>query len=328
MKNITYYTAALLCLLCFSCKKDHSGDKPDNTGADTKLYPFTLSLASFSQNMTTLGIRTESTNQPAVKTNAIAALKDTIDVLYYTINNGYRNTRSLTQTSDMADFGTIRDSVPAGTYTVYLVAGKKGLIKSRAYIGDPSFDSLDDFVYAADSNTVASNMAPWKDVFVKKLTFKVPGVAPAAQQVTLERGVAQLQINVTDAVPANAATVEADIIYDIASINYVPQWNGSRPLNANAFALTPKYKVKVPAAMIGETGLQLTTYTMNYYYPFSVILTAYDAAGNRIAGKNIDNVTAKQNMRTVLSGKLFDGVPSIGFGVTTNQAWTTVNRGF
>lgn len=328
MKILTYYSAVLICLLCFSCKKEHNSTQPATANA-TKLYPVTFALSSFSQNVTNLNLHTGTSSSNVIKA-ASPSLKDTVDLLYYILYNPANNTivRKLTQYSSAANFGTIKDSVAAGNYTVIIAGGKSGL---QSYpVGDVRalsgniYSSLTDLYFNYQPDSVAlPTMYPWKDTFLKQFNVTIP--TSSVQQVSLDRIVAQLQINITDTVPAKAAMVEAVISNDGANSN-LSQGTGYTTSN---FPYSPAYRVPVTAAQIGKPNLQLTTYTINYYTPFTVTINAYDNTGTRIASKNVSNVTCQKNMRTILTGKLFNGTPTVGFGVTTtNQTLTNTNRGF
>ncbi len=321
MKTLTYYSALLLCLLCFSCKKEHS--QTSSITPSEKLYPVTFSLASF--NQTVHALHQASTGARVL---SAATLKDSIDVLYYYVYNPTTMyiVRRLSQNSSQANFGTIKDSIAAGTYNILIAAGKSGLYSYPTQDGAFGKHSLADIYFNYQADT-AYNLppAPWKDVFFKMLTVTVP--AAVNQQVSLDRIVAQLQVDITDSIPSNAAKLDVVISNDAISTYY-----GQNPTvnpGISSFPYSPVYSVPVTAAMVNKTNTILTTYTMNTFTPFNVTLNAYDALNKRIATKTVVNVTCKQNMRTLLTGKLFNANTTVGIGVGTNVVpVTTVNSSF
>src|SRR6185312_12526252 len=121
------------------------------------------------------------------------------DILYYAAYDNFGTPAHnfvLKQDSSMAGFGTITDSLLAGTYEITLVAGKKGL----QYIGGANISNAG-FTYGSTK---------WLDTFWDDFTITV-GSSGISQDVTLKRVVGKLELNITDAIPANADSLVINV---------------------------------------------------------------------------------------------------------------------
>lgn len=328
MKKYTPYIVILVCLACLSCKKEHAV-KPGNTAV--RLYPVSFSLSAFSQKQSGFGLTPTS----KLRVNGLSpSLKDTIDVLYYNVYEPATRKviRQFTQYSTAAGFGAIKDSIAAGSYVITIAGGKTGLLSSalnNLYNYDSNgTSSLSDVNFFYSSTLSYPLMTAWNDTFYKQFNMDVPAATAGVQQVSLDRIVSQVQVNLTDTIPANVASIDVVISNDYNSTEIIPT-DSTTSYTIENFPYQAKYTAPVAVSQRGQPNFQITTYTINYFTPFTVTLNAYDAAGNRVAFKTITNVTCVKNMRTVLTGKLFNGTVTTGFGVTANQAWAApASRGF
>lgn len=287
-KSLLYFVLFTLCLT--ACKKD----KKDNPPPSGKTYDVTFNVSGSGQVISSEGKQEIN----SLKTNAIGPAASLAKLLFYLVydSNGALF-HQIKQDSTMDNFGRISDNLPAGTYTVYIVAGQRGL----GEFGDPS-----QFGYP---NTEGPG-AIWKDLFYKKLTITVTNTA-INQDVTLARVVGQLQINVEDAIPANAAKFVVKITDESIYFDFKNGIMGG--------AYGGQINNTIPASAIGTTNYKITRIIGNTLTPMSVQIICYDSANIVIADKTINNVNCDINVKTILSGKLF--AVSNGFVVGLNNTW-------
>lgn len=69
----------------------------------------------------------------------------------------------------------------------------------------------------------------------------------------------------------------------------------------------------------------MSKYMLNTVIPFEVELVAIQKGGVQIARKKISPVFIETNKKTILSGKLFDGMATSGFNVTIDKTWMPSN---
>jgi hypothetical protein len=296
--------SVIMLLLFFSCKRDHSA----STSPKGKKYPVSFYLSNFSNHRTNFAVRHGANHlADTVSTPASGA-----DILYYAAYDNFgtpAHNSVLKQDSSMAGFGTVTDSLPAGTYEITLVAGKKGL----QYIGGANISSAG-FTYGSTK---------WLDTFWDDFTITV-GSSGISQDVTLKRVVGKLEVDLTDAIPTNA---------DSLIINVNPEtinmWaNSGTPMGPPSGMVT--YSEKIPASATGTTNFTMDRLIGNNQAPFTVIITCKDAGNAVIGTATVNDVTVSANMKPILSGNLFGGTPpanSQTFTVKVDTAWSsTVNH--
>ncbi|WP_158827266.1 FimB/Mfa2 family fimbrial subunit [Mucilaginibacter lacusdianchii] len=305
----------VLLSICFaSCKKDSKNTNTDKPAE--KLYPVTFGVSSFTQNSIPLSVGKQTNT---IVTTATSTLKDTLDVLYYYLVDADGKVRShIQQTSSASNFGTIKDSVAAGTYTVVFTGGKSGLqgINNTPVI-PASAPLANNITFTYNTSSPGQYIAPWQDFFYKKFTVQIP-TNNSNKQINLDRVVAQLQVVIKDALPANVASVAVFISNDLYDQNLLNlKTTGSE--NSRTFKMLTETEK-------GKSNYTLTTYTMAYGAPFKVTINCYDNNGGLLISKQVDDVTAQANKRTILSGNLFTpSTSSNAFNVSVNVQWNATN---
>jgi hypothetical protein len=288
----------LLLVVCFfasSCKKNnHSGTDPN-----TKTYNVKFALNGFTQSIESAPNSKVKVN--SVKTNAtpVPVTSDYFKVIYYLIG-GVDNSisREVKIDSTAVNFGTITDNLPAGTYNVGIIAGQAGL-------NYPDYPQGIFYVQSGISGT-----APWKDTFMDKFQLTVSG--DVNQNVTLNRIVAQLQLNIEDAIPAAVKSIVITIKNEYLYYLYPTE----QPDNPSPVTFT----TIIPDLAKGKTNFKINKIMNNTIIPFIVTINCYDANKNSIgSGITINNVTCQKNTRTILSGKLFSGASNNTFTVGLND---------
>lgn len=150
------------------------------------------------------------------------------------------------------------------------------------------------------------------DTFFKTYLLTVADTT-ADQNVTLDRIDGQLQVKITDTVPAQAKKIEVDVVSErqISTSTGLP----------NSTASTFTYTVSLPDSVVGKPNFTLTTYIANTVAPFTVNIYGINSAGEKYVNASVTNVTCQANVRTLLSGPLFIAGVQYGFTVTFNNAW-------
>ena len=291
-------------LLCFillaigsvGCKKDK---KSDSTTPSNKTYHVVFNV---SQPQTS-GSNNLSNN--SLKTNAAEPVANGASKLFYLVYNS-RNllVHKLVQDANVGNFGTVEDELPAGTYTVYICAGQNGLDLDLS----TDFGASPHFSYPLLSTPATAPV--WGDTFFKKLTVNVSNT-DINQSVTLERIVGQLQINIEDALPANASKFVVKIVSESRYFEFL----NNKKTGPVAYNITNL----VPAAAAGTANYKITTLIGNTELPLSINLICYDAANKSLADITISNVSCSNNVKTVVSGKLFES--GTGFNIGLNNTW-------
>jgi hypothetical protein len=278
-----------------SCKKEHA----DESKPAQKTYKVRFNVTGFSKS-------TGPFKTDAVGTHASAAdsLRSNISVLYYLVYRNRIKIRTLVQRSTDANFGTITDSLSADkdqygslpNYQVIVVGGKDNL--TGYYTGnDPNAD-YEDFGYT--NNGQADY---FDDTFYKSISFQVPD--------SNYRVVAQLKVNIQDAIPANAKQIQ------VTFSDYQDMRTSTGQVDPNALALRRTIQKEVKP---GATGTMLSAILLNTKDTFSVEIKCLDANNNVIAVKTVGGVSCKANETTLLTGNLF-GTGGTGFNVTYDPTW-------
>ncbi|MEN0055313.1 MAG: hypothetical protein AAGC65_16680 [Mucilaginibacter sp.] len=312
MKNkITLLTAMVM--LLFACKKESGVKTTTDAKTPKKSYAVGFNVSGFTESSTSL-----STNAVATKTTA--ALKDQIKFLYYYIftqdvNGVYTEVSRRVQKSTDSNFGSIKDTLEAGHYSVYIVGTQapghyEFEYKSSALYEDQIFYYDDKSVY---------------ETFYKTMPLDVNGTS--TQAVELKRVVSELTVKITDPLPANAKTLRLSF----------EDYSGGLDLNQGVGEAHPHFQwdpwptatvsFPIKSTDIGKSGFTVDRYLWQYGYP-NVIIDCLDAAGKVIATKSLPKnyiniyVRFLNNTHYTYSGALFnDNVTN--FNVTLDDKWNT-----
>ncbi|QEM11981.1 hypothetical protein [Mucilaginibacter rubeus] len=286
----------------FSCKKDHH----PGTDPDAKEYDVKFGLNGFTQSITTMAGKKTQTNGLQTNATPTPVTADYLKVVRYLVfgPGDYSEEgpifHSIVIDSTASNFGVISDRLPAGTYTVVVAAGKAGLQFSNS---NPK-----QIYYTKD----VSYQPFWKDTFFDKFQLTVSG--DINQDVTLSRIVAQLQINIEDAIPANAKTIIVNISDE--SRQYLIGTEKSGQMSSMTLTIV------IPDAAKGKPNFKITSLMGNTSTPFAVKITCYDANQNAVgSGVTVPNVTCQKNTKTILSGKLFNYGTTDPFTIGINNDW-------
>ena len=305
MKKVLLFIAIALSL--FSCKREHSV----STAPAGKKYPVMFNITNFTTHQGNFAIR-HGANHLA---DTVGASATGFDLLYYEVYDSFGaevHNFVLVQDSTMVGFGTVTDSLGAGNYQIAFIGGKKGLqIAGAARIANATFN------YGGPE---------WYDTFWNTMTLTV-GTSGISQNVTLKRVVGKLELDITDAIPANADSLIFNVNPEAARLRS----DSGSPDGPPSGTVT--YAEKIPAGAIGTSNFTMDRLIANTAVPFTVTITCKNTSNAVIGSATVNNVSVQANMKTVLSGNLFGGTPpanSQTFTVKVDTAWnsTTNNVGF
>jgi hypothetical protein len=295
MKKVLLLSAS--CLMLFSaCKKDNNagGTKPE---VEAKKYDVTFNVDGFAQTVSEFN----------------SANKQTLDIgdtlknyakhfSYRVYNSAGAQVNAIDQYDpDDARFGKITDQLPAGTYKV-LFAAANG-------------ENL--YLLPVDANyknvQITSYMGGfWNDTFMKQLDLTVG--SNTTQTVRLDRVVGAVEVNITDAIPADVSIIEI-------TSKTENQW-----LTPAATAFdggSPGFMrfINLDADGLGRTNRKFTVYVGNTFTSTSFAIRALGKNEQLLTEKVIENVRCYRNKKTTLSGALFSS--QAGFTASVNPTWDT-----
>jgi len=182
MKKIL--AALSITITLFGCQKSGGNDRDD---ANTK-YKVSLNITDFAAKATTTGTQGNKANAAVADT-----LKKYADNIYYRVykaDGTWLNETS--QPASLATFGTITDSLPSGTYTVFFAASKGALALSDKTVP-----------YETAVYSPLDKYKAWNDTFTKSFKLSV-AKADVNQSVSLERVVSAYEVVLEDAIPTLA----------------------------------------------------------------------------------------------------------------------------
>lgn len=347
MKNTLLSTLCFSLFFLASCKKNEQ-QVVSSIKADTKKYAVNFNLSDFQQSTSAIS------NSKGASVSATDSLKNHINNLIYLAYNAdgkevgrirqysqdYNSYQAVYNNFQIDDFkpyskpfGSITDSLPAGNYTIVMVGSNYRFAINDRIQNDPSVGldeaRLLDKALVSEENGLSYIFSKTEDTFYKKLSVTVAS-ENVNQSAELDRLTGKLQIQITDAIPANAyrfefkiyhaphyillngPTVEGDTYYDDEEVT------GE---NLETYQFHP---IDIKASEIGMINYQYTKFLYGRDTPVIVKLRCFDASGNIIATKKVTGVYIYKNKRTILKGKLFGNTSEAGFSVSVNDTWDPI----
>lgn len=324
----------IICTALFSCRKDHKSEiKPSDAGITHKVA-FNVGFSKTVTDFATTHLKLYSTSPDTSLTNHI-------DILYFIVFDSAGNNlhtileRSIDTVFGKSDtiFGKFTDNLHAGKYTVIVAGGKTGLtVGFNTGISGSALDKS--YVYYETYNTTSGQYVIDKftqDAFYKKISLVVTN-ANSTQNISLDRVVSKLDVNINDPIPSGAGYISTTIT-GIANVFYV---NTGTAGVIGGGQVSNTYSTALTSASAGITNYQMSLLFL-YYNPCSVNIMCATSQPQDLSTFNgivlgsavITNVTAQANKVTLLTGNLFGGTGSGGIQVSVDTTWKTpVTRGF
>lgn len=325
MKRILFGLISV-CMVLLSCKKEHTKIiNPDQT-----LYKVTINVGFSQQTSDFKPNSLKKTNSLSTNNLQTFALSDQIKVIYYAVYDSVgNNVHIIKQLSTDADFGSFTDNLKSGRYTIAVAAGQSNNLvlgpQSNQTLSKLSTDIISDN-HPDGTNSFSA------DVFFKKIALSVSTTA-STQSIDLVRIVSQLVVNIEDAIPANAQTMEV-IIGNVDNLFNI----GTETLGYFNMPSQVTNFYTIPSAAIGTTNYKISTIVLGQSAsvtiqcastPIDVFKNDFGYLGYNkdiFAQKVINNVAFQPNTETLLTGKLFGGNGTTGTGGVKAVIDTTWNQ--
>ena len=309
MKKGLLYSLLIIFFFC-SCKKDHK----NVTAPDQKTYKVNFNVLDSGQTIGNSIKNKVQVNSLQVSSIGIAGYLD--QLYYYVFDSNSNRLHFISQDSTATNFGSISDNLPAGTYTIVICAGKKGLNAFNTQTGvTPGAQCL--FGYLTNLTNDLST-PQWSDTFFDKFQVTVSG--DINQSVNLSRMVGQLEVQIQDAIPTTANSISVTMDQEYFDFMGFPTVQLDMPRTLVNTTI-------LPASAKGSPNFITTSMIGNTSTPFKVTINCYDGAQKVLGTAIVDNVVCQKNKRTILSGKLFGSANQVIIGI---NPWnpTVINMPF
>lgn len=309
----------LLSILLASCKKDDS--KKGDSSQDQTLRKVSFNIG-FSKSITGTAVNSLQTN--AIDSSFIS--NPNIVVLYYEVFDSNGDALRLTQQlSKDPGFGSYTDNLRPGTYTIVVAAGQDGLkIKP---LGASDLGNINNNALNYDGRPLYGSFG---DTFYKKFTITVSDT-DIIKEVSLDRIVTQVEINILDAIPANTASLIVEGFSTSSSFLVGSGTASGEKIVQMSSSIQPSSwgTKNFHMAWIYLPGPS-TTLKLHFLCLSAVDNSATPGSFKILAEKYID-ATVFPNRKTILTGTLFGSSASgSGFKATIDTAWdaTPINKTF
>jgi hypothetical protein len=291
-----------LVMLLFACSKDdkHQELSPNNQKSGQNI-PFKVSISDFIKKVEVLpmpGGRVANTHGTVTRDSSLfGKVSDIYLIAYNEIGFPAINTH---QRSGSSDFGIISDSLPAGDYTIVVLASSDSL-------NIPSYSALE--AYLNPDQTFKA----FPDIFYKKTSINISNTQSPSFNLTLDRLVGRLEVNILDA-PAISqdSIVDVTMRYEHTIFDFLVDFTTYRE--------TPEY---FPIKRRSQN--LFSDFIMNTKTEVTVTISYIDRISGQRLKKVIEHVTMERNKSTILTGKLYptsnpdDGKTDFNLGL--NNTW-------
>lgn len=304
-------------LMAIACSKQ-GAEKPGVPGGNQQLYAVKFKVdGGFTAQLDNLKQKSAGARTAADSGNVFS--------LYYFVDYKFR----LEQRSTDSGFGTILDSLPAGTHKLQVFVTNAVQDSSLIFAGSPTL---------SDSERVVM-LPPGGDFFSKAYSFSVNG-GPVNQTVVLNRVVSRVHIMLADVIPYNAARIDVELYTPLADTTNEPGGNGfynaydfyNDVLVPDNYADPTKGSYFITDAERGKTGWNRNLYVFaSDTMKLNVLFKAYSTTGELMVRKAAYNIPAQRNRDVTLNGALFGGVPSGGgviIGLPQDTTWLEGSANF
>lgn len=328
MKNI--YLLLILGLIVSSCKKDQEVPSTESISVSKKKYAVSFNASGFTSVVVNMVKKNGVSSVPAGdKTSDLTYLVYNSDgVEIKRIEHNRRNesqsaivyrVNSLLQPLYIGDegviteegvYGSITDSLATGTYTIVMVATELNAVINNYDDSNFNYEKLQNsyFLFYDGEGSANPSIYRTRDTYFKKFTLTVNG--DVSDNVELPRIVGQIEINLQDSKPGD--TYVTNYIGEQSGYTFSTEApTGGLPTPGDEFV---KDNVITP----GTLNLKYSNYIINTDKPIQVEIKAY-RAGELVATKIIKDVRVYKNKRTILTGKMYDSTPAVGFNVSVND---------
>lgn len=282
-------------VLLFACSKEKlTQDKP---APSEKKVPVNVSITDFVKKIEQLPSPFGRKSTMSAKDSVLSTVIS--DIYFFAYDKDGKIINSKHQRSTDAGFGYIMDSLPTGENTIAMFA---------------STDSLNTASNGINLNTdplTFEIISAFPDIFYKKIKINVSPDSTNNFDLSLERIMALLEVNITDA-----------------------------PVNSNIkVSMNAEHTYFDPFSGMGYTGIPMpmnipqrdqhifNSLILNTSDPISVVINYPDKITNAILTKRISDIKLEKNTKTILTGVLYPTIPPVnnvnaGFNIVSiNDIW-------
>ncbi len=277
-------------LFLFSCKKNSSQDNIVTQPSDKKIA-VKFQVSGFTQETTGFGRATSNVN-----------LKDYISFFYYMAYDDKGNIISKKmQTKDSLTFGSIRDSLAPGVYTIVMM-GSGNFVSVDGSGIDPitgfmPFLPLNEahIVFLPGISSTPIGIIIGYETFYKKFTIDVShdSIVPS---VSLARIVGKVELNILDS--ASFYRTEATLSMD-SRCYYI----------AGDSIAEPFIDVRGEPVFTSLGVGKLEAFVLNNKKSFDIKIKGFNASNQLVATKKITNMRIEWNKKLILKGNLASAAP-------------------
>lgn len=296
-----FYLSILFALTLFvSCTKSDNGTEVviPNTH-----YNVSFNVSGFSQTMVDMSTKS------AASVKAESAASHVNYIIYCIYNKEGILVKKVEQIDKAADgFGTIKEQLPAGSYTLAVAASTKQLLWISQDILSSAFFGF----YGTGSRG---------DGFVKVLAFDVADKENQGN-IQVERIMGKLELSIQDRIPSDAAKIT--ILHNSASFyHFIKGTSSSTDVVKEVITVAESDKIGEGRTFVSYILPMRETGTLQT----DVTITCYNSNGDVIVNKVIKDVVFATNKKTILSGKLFEKPSNqqSNFQITIPSAWSEEN---
>lgn len=359
MKKNLFFALCFGLFLFSSCKKEQQTSPSSIAKSTVKKYAVEIKLSDFEQSIGSIsksaGISLMSLSNKVSADSLKNHINNLVYLAYdsagkevgrirqYSSGGGYRYNYVFDPYVEPYEgynnsFGSIIDSLPSGKYTVVLVGSNYRFTINERNPYDPNGDMGDRYLlpdaYIGELSSLSYEIPFTEDTFIKKFFITINNQS-LNQAVALDRITGKLEVNILDAIPANADKFDFKIYkaatgIHLSSLNLTGYTNyGYGDGNGGGEGDTPEFPestlwdpIKIKDSEKGVSNYQYSRFLYGRDdVPVTVKLRCFDAQGNIIVSKTVENVRIYKNKRTILTGRLFDNRSEASFNVSVNSAW-------
>lgn len=291
MRKFVFFMLAAMLLA--SCEKSLVGDEveknPDVSNTDGKRFTFTVK-GDFSEEW-------KSVTRGYLQADG----KDMTD-LWVLDYMGDVLVQQIHQSDNTAEnFGRPSMTLAYGSHHVYFVASRGA---------SPTLDTTNGII----------TWTTVRDTFWKDYAVEVVSTSNGNRAVTLDRIVTKLTLKFTDAVSANASTIN----FTPSSWYYTLNYKTGEPTTATA---SQTISMSVPSTYIGATDMFISYFSLSPSADWTtdVSVNSKDGDNNIIGQGNMSDVPLKRNRETEYSGPLFSSGGTVATSLNTD--WISTYEG-
>lgn len=289
--------ALLLATVLFACKKNTSSD--EGQSSDEPKYPVSFSISDFIVTTQNMRVATDP------------SLTKITNIYYYSFGSDNLRRSYITQdTTTKTGFGIIKDTLPAGTYTIVICA-------TTAPVTIGGGTNLTTSVIFGDLDPANGQLYPIPEIFYKKIQVTIAPSGNAQQDVSLNRITGKISVQAYDALPATDPKGEVALFLSTVKrhFNFNTETLGSETARFDAWG-TRLSQTTLEANVLGSGDITQSYFWIHIFYK--------DKTTGASKDKYFPDITLPANKRIDIKGYLY-GVPDTtqgNYNIKVNSYYT------